>query len=187
MFERYTQTARRPIFHARYAASQDGGEYIETEHLPLGIMRGDAAFAQRLFKTREDLLAVQAEIAKEMGPGGKTATSMDIPLSQECKRVLARTSAEAERLKHPQISTGHLLLGLLMEERCLASKVMTAHGLTVAQLQKEAVDAANADTAESGGMASKFASKIAEMVRPLPDVKPGPPAELSGSHGGGQG
>lgn len=36
MFERYTETARRVIFFARYEADQSGGSEIEAEHiLPL--------------------------------------------------------------------------------------------------------------------------------------------------------
>ena len=43
MFERYTEKARRVIFFARYEASQFGSPYIETEHLLLGLLRGDKA------------------------------------------------------------------------------------------------------------------------------------------------
>ncbi len=50
MFERYTETARRVIFHARYEASKFGCEHIETEHLLLGILRADGFLAVRLFK-----------------------------------------------------------------------------------------------------------------------------------------
>ena len=39
MFERYTERARRVIFFARYEASQFGSEYIQTEHLLLGLAR----------------------------------------------------------------------------------------------------------------------------------------------------
>src|SRR5256712_431858 len=47
MFERYTETARRVIFFARYEASQFGSPYIETEHLLLGLLREDKAQPQR--------------------------------------------------------------------------------------------------------------------------------------------
>jgi ATP-dependent Clp protease ATP-binding subunit ClpC len=38
MFEKYTETAWRVIFTARFEASRFGSEYIETEHLLLGIL-----------------------------------------------------------------------------------------------------------------------------------------------------
>jgi ATP-dependent Clp protease ATP-binding subunit ClpC len=37
---------------------------------------------------------------------------MDLPLSHECKRVLAYGAEECERLNHQHIGTDHLLLGL---------------------------------------------------------------------------
>jgi ATP-dependent Clp protease ATP-binding subunit ClpC len=43
MFERYTERARRIIFFARYEASRFGSEYIHTEHLLLGLARGQGA------------------------------------------------------------------------------------------------------------------------------------------------
>src|SRR6266568_1618811 len=39
MFERYTESARRVLFFARYEASQLGSISIETEHLLLGLIR----------------------------------------------------------------------------------------------------------------------------------------------------
>ena len=39
MFERYTEKARRVVLFARFEASQYGSQYIDTEHLLLGLMR----------------------------------------------------------------------------------------------------------------------------------------------------
>ena len=41
MFDRFSEKARRTIFFARYEASQFGSDYIEAEHLLLGILRED--------------------------------------------------------------------------------------------------------------------------------------------------
>jgi ATP-dependent Clp protease ATP-binding subunit ClpC len=39
MFERYTESARRALFFARYEASQLGSAVIDTEHMLLGVIR----------------------------------------------------------------------------------------------------------------------------------------------------
>jgi ATP-dependent Clp protease ATP-binding subunit ClpC len=39
MFERYTESARRTLFFARYEASQLGSASIESEQLLLGLIR----------------------------------------------------------------------------------------------------------------------------------------------------
>lgn len=51
MFERYTEKARRVIFFARYAASQFGSPYIETEHLLLGLIREDKNISYKILST----------------------------------------------------------------------------------------------------------------------------------------
>jgi ATP-dependent Clp protease ATP-binding subunit ClpC len=43
MFERYTESARRSLFFARYEASQLGSISIEPEHLLLGLLRDSRA------------------------------------------------------------------------------------------------------------------------------------------------
>src|SRR5437588_5014413 len=52
MFERYTEPARRTIFYARYEASTLGSEYIQTEHLLLGLLREDQALKEKMRASR---------------------------------------------------------------------------------------------------------------------------------------
>src|SRR5579862_5397028 len=64
MFERYTETARRSIFFARYEASQFGSRTIETEHLLLGVLREDRTLASRFLAdpSPKSEISVPAEI-----------------------------------------------------------------------------------------------------------------------------
>src|SRR5438309_1752892 len=139
MFERYTETARKVVFAARYEASQFGSEYIETEHLLLGILRSDAPLVLRLLKASGKIESIRDQIEKQFTRRENVSTSVDLPLSLECKRVLAYGAEEAERLNHEHIAVEHLLLGLLREERCVASKIMVENGLTSSRLKQEVV------------------------------------------------
>jgi len=130
MFERYTEKARRTIFFARYEASASGSPYIETEHLLLGLLRENAALSTRFFHSRTTSEALRKEIALHRPPGPTFSTSVDIPVSNESKRVLAYAAEEAERLNHPHIGTEHLLLGLLREKDTLAATLLARHGVT---------------------------------------------------------
>ena len=67
----------------------------------------------------------------------KVSTSVDLPLSNECKRVLAYAAEEAERLSHKHIGTEHLLLGLLREEKCFAAEILHERGLRLATIREE--------------------------------------------------
>jgi len=148
MFERYTEKARRVIFFARYEASQFGSPTIETEHLLLGLLREDKALTSRFLRSHAAVGAVRDQIEVHSPVREKTATSVDLPLSNEGKRVLAYAAEEAERLGHKHIGTEHLLLGLLREEECFAAQILTARGVSLEHVRDEV--AHDAPPEESG-------------------------------------
>ncbi len=150
MFERYTETARKVVFAARYEASMFGSQYIETEHLLLGILRMDGLLALKLLKTPEKIESIRERIEKKSSRRDKPAMSVDLPLSLECKRALAYGAEEAERLNHKHIAAAHLLLGLLREEKCGASQLLLATGLTASQVKQEAIVSTPASTPVTG-------------------------------------
>jgi ATP-dependent Clp protease ATP-binding subunit ClpA len=131
MFERYTEKARRTIFFAHYEASQFGSPYIEAEHLLLGLLRGDKPLANRFLRSHAAVESIREQIEGHLAPGEKVPTSVDVPLSHECKRVMAYGAEEAERLHHERIGPEHLLLGLLREEKCFAARLLGEQGLTL--------------------------------------------------------
>ncbi|MGE5486723.1 MAG: ATP-dependent Clp protease ATP-binding subunit [bacterium] len=137
MFERYTEKARRVIFFARYEASQFGSPYIETEHLLLGLLREDKNLANRFLRSAAQIDSIRKEIEGHTTVREKVSTSVDLPLSHECKRVLAYAAEEAERLNHKHIGTEHLLLGLLREEKCFAAEILHERGLRLSQVREE--------------------------------------------------
>jgi ATP-dependent Clp protease ATP-binding subunit ClpC len=156
MFERYTETARQAIFAARFQASQFGGEYIEPEHLLLAILHTDGQLALRILKTPEKLESIRERIEKGFSRKQSVSTSMDIPLSPKCKRALAYGAEEAERSNHKYLAVEHLLIGLMREEKTVASKLMAENGVTVSQLRQEVVrlSLAGPSAAGPGGVSS---------------------------------
>jgi len=137
MFERYTEKARRVIFFARYEASQFGSPYIETEHLLLGLLREDKALTNRFLRSHASVESIRKQIEAHTTIREKVSTSVDLPLSNECKRVLAYAAEEAERLGHKHIGTEHLLLGLLREEKSFAAEILQERGLKLAGIREE--------------------------------------------------
>ncbi|HME09356.1 MAG TPA: Clp protease N-terminal domain-containing protein [Bryobacteraceae bacterium] len=136
MFERYVEKSRRVIFFARYEASQLGSPYIETEHLLLGILREDKSLAHR-FLPPPTVEAIRLQIEQSSTKGEKILTSVDLPLSHECRRVLAYGAEEAEQMHHKHIGTHHLLLGLLREDMSFAAQLLQEHGVGLARVREE--------------------------------------------------
>ncbi|MCE5307818.1 MAG: ATP-dependent Clp protease ATP-binding subunit [Acidobacteriales bacterium] len=164
MFERYTEKARRVIFFARYEASQFGSPFIETEHLLLGLLREDKALANRFLRSHAALESIKKQVEAHTTAREKVSTSVDLPLSHECKRVLAYAAEEAERLSHKHIGTEHLLLGLLREEKCFASEILHERGLRLAQVRE---DISRASNEKMTSARPKEASLLSEFSRDL--------------------
>jgi len=137
MFERYTEKARRTIFFARYEASQFGSPCIETEYLLLGLLREDKALANRFLRSHTAVESIRKQIEAHTVTREKVPTSMDLPLSHECRRVLAYAAEESERLNHQHIGTDHLLLALLRAEECFAAQLLREQGLTLNSVRDE--------------------------------------------------
>ena len=157
MFERYTEKARRVVFFARYEASQFGSPYIETEHLLLGLLREDKSLTNRFLRSHASVESIRRQIEGHTTIREKVSSSVDLPLSNECKRVLAYAAEEAERLLHKHIGTEHLLLGLLREEKCFAAEILHERGLRLSTVREEL---------------ARTSQEKAEQWRPLPESSP---------------
>lgn len=131
MFKRYNEKARRTIFFARYEASQFGSPYIESEHLLLGLLREDKVLATAVLEGEGHVGELWKKVEAHSPVREKVATSVDLPVSNECKRVMAYAAEEAARMGHQHIGTEHLFLGLLREERSYAAALLNEYGMSL--------------------------------------------------------
>ena len=136
MFENYTERARRVIFFSRYEASELGSRYIETEHVLLGILREDKTLINSIL-SYEAVEEIRKQIEQHSGVGPKTSTAVDLPLSNEAKRVLAYALEEAQSLSQKNIGAGHLLLGVLREEKSFTAELLRSHGVRLESVRQQ--------------------------------------------------
>jgi ATP-dependent Clp protease ATP-binding subunit ClpC len=138
MFERYTESARRALFFARYEVTQLGGRAIETEHLLLGLIRSPTLLVERIFANAHvSTSAVRADIAQRFAHKEKVPTSVEIPFTEDAKRALELAAREADDLRRSYIGTEHLLLGLLRLDKSVAGSVLIAHGLRLTTVRED--------------------------------------------------
>jgi hypothetical protein len=131
MFERYTEKARRVIFFARYEASVFGNPYIGPEFLLLGLVREDKYVVTRWLGEGVWAEVFREEIEKHLHKEPRISTAVDLPLTNESKRILAYAAEEAHRLAHPHIGTEHLFLGILRESNSYAAKMLVSRGVDI--------------------------------------------------------
>jgi ATP-dependent Clp protease ATP-binding subunit ClpA len=136
MFERYTEKARRVIFFARYEASQYGSPYMESEHFLLGLLREDLPLVRRFLGPNSVTTDIRAEIERQIPPRERISTSVEMPLTDECKKILNLAAEESERLAHRQVGTEHILLGILRVEGSLAARLLRDRGLKLPAIRE---------------------------------------------------
>src|SRR5262245_36806207 len=132
MFERYTETARRALFFARYETAEAGAGTIDTEHMLLGVIRVGKGFARTVLTERGvSFEGVREEVGRRAADQPRTATSVEIPFSAGTHRVLHFAVEESDALGTCYIGTEHLLLGLLRETDSVAAAILRHHGLDI--------------------------------------------------------
>jgi ATP-dependent Clp protease ATP-binding subunit ClpC len=147
MFERYTEDARRALFFARYEAARMGGLAIESEHLLLGLIRQptpalDAVFA----RLRRPVAMLRQEIEMLTRLREKMPDSFEIPFAEMTRRILLHAGEEADRIPHDAIHAGHLLLGILREDQCLAASILVENGLSLDAARQDVAEASEIDS-----------------------------------------
>jgi ketosteroid isomerase-like protein len=137
MFERYTEKARRVIFFARYEASQYGSPYIETEHLLLGLLREDPSLVRRFLGPDSGAANIRTDIESHIPRREPIPTFVEVPLTEDCKKLLKFAAEESERLAQRRVETGHLLLGILRVEGSLASRLLRERGVKLEAVREQ--------------------------------------------------
>jgi hypothetical protein len=167
MFERYTEKARRVIFFARYEASEVGSSYIESEHLLIGLLRESGPALRKHMGGAVSMEELRAEITAATLRRAPTSSSVDLPLSNECKRILAYAAEEAMRLRHEHIGTEHLMLGTLREKECFAAGLLRGRGMSLETARRSVeADARQVGGSSASGIGSGSSSGDArEAVR----------------------
>jgi 2-C-methyl-D-erythritol 2,4-cyclodiphosphate synthase len=133
MLERFTEKARRVIFYSRYEASQYGSPYIESFHLLLGLMREEGRWFHKLGPSVEKM----RETYESRYPAHpRISTSIEVPLSDESKRILVGASEEADRLNSNHVGSEHILLAMFSESDEIRTELEKL-GLTKDKAEKE--------------------------------------------------
>jgi len=139
MFERYTQSARRVIFHAREEAMRHGSPYIESEHLLLGVLRENDTVPTLLGGATQAVSEFRRKIERIRPVGQPVTGPVEVPLSADSKRILILAAEEAGTLDHNKICLAHFLLGMLRVEKSTAAEILFSGGATAFGLREKAI------------------------------------------------
>lgn len=159
------------IFFARYEASQFGSPYILPEHLLLGIVR-ESPQAREAIGVKSDY-EIRQRVEKASTRGERFSTSVDLPLGEATKRILAYSAEEKARLNHRQLTEIHLMLGLLRENGTLAEQILQERGATLESLREAANESLDKRPADMSNMPNDMLIDLAENYARALEQSPG--------------
>ncbi len=137
MFERFTERARKVVFHAQQEAKQLKHNIVGTEHLLLGLIQeGEGVAGRALEELGISLEKVREEVIKIIGLGDQPYLG-EVPFTPRAKRVLELAVDEARQLGHNYVGTEHILLGLIREGEGVAAQVLKNMGADMETARKQ--------------------------------------------------
>lgn len=120
----YTQQAKEALRIARDVARDLEHPYIGTEHLLIGIKRVYTGVGGQILGMNgvkdDDILKIMNEL---VSPVGDVATK-NPETSPRLDFILEEAREEALRLRSPQIGTEHMLLALIHDVDCVATRIL---------------------------------------------------------------
>ncbi len=131
----YTAKAKKAIDTATRLSKSLQHNYIGTEHLMLGLLKEGTGVAAKVLSDNGVEYAKVIELMKELIAPGEGVVLLEAGgYSPRGRRVLENAEKEAKRFKSDVVGTEHLLLAILKETDCVASRLLNTMGVNIQKL-----------------------------------------------------
>ena len=125
MSNNFTIKAENALNKAVSVAEELGHTYIGSEHILLALMQDDTSCAYILLKKNkvtEEKITVAIKEYSGIGAVSKLTSKDTTP---KCRKILENSYKCAKKYSAQKIGTEHILLAILEERECVASKILT--------------------------------------------------------------
>jgi ATP-dependent Clp protease ATP-binding subunit ClpC len=137
MVNRFTKKAQNALDKALAAASELGHTYVGSEHLLIGLTSERDSTAARILDSRGVTPErIRAAVADTAGTGSRTEVSPS-DITPRTKRILEASAQIATRSSVGFIGTEHLLLAILDERECVATRLLSSFSVNLSELKNE--------------------------------------------------
>jgi len=108
---KFSTQMKEIISFSRDEAERLGNDYIGTEHLLLGLLRGDNTASRFLKSFKVDIQEMQNKI--EMSVKSDKGRQNSLPLNVSAEQTIYGAVSEAKTLKSKRVEPEHLILSIL--------------------------------------------------------------------------
>ena len=148
MIDRFTAKAREAISLAVDAAKTLGHNYVGTEHLLIGLLQEGTGVAGRVLdECGVKVDKVMELVSQLITPNQTVRTEEQNTYTPSAKRVIENSYREAVRFKAPLIGTEHILIAIIRENDCVASRLLNTMGISIQRLYVDVLSAMGEDAA----------------------------------------
>ncbi len=135
MRERFTRQAAKALSLGEKMAGTRGHGYVGTEHILAGLLKEPSGTAGRVLEEfgveQEKLLEL---IDKLIAPSGNLLEKSQPGYSPQAQKIIENAAAEAEGFGQALAGTEHLLLAMLKESDCVATRLLYTMGVNIQKL-----------------------------------------------------
>jgi ATP-dependent Clp protease ATP-binding subunit ClpA len=136
VFEKFTEKGIKVIMLAQEESKRLGHNFVGTEHILIGLIGEGAGIAAKALKSAgANLKNARIEEEKIIGRGSGYVPA-DIAFTPRAKRVLVYSLEESRQLNDKEVSTEHLLLGILKEGEGVAARILENLGIDSSKLKE---------------------------------------------------
>lgn len=133
--ERYTPQAKEALSLAVGMAESLNHGYVGTEHLLIGLLQEGTGVAARVLEENgvEESKVVEL-VSQLISPNTSVQMAENAAYTPRARRVIENSYREAVRFKAAQIGTEHIMIAILREGDCVASRLLNTMGISVQKL-----------------------------------------------------
>jgi ATP-dependent Clp protease ATP-binding subunit ClpA len=135
--------SHRAVEVARAEAHRRGHGFVGLGHLLLGLLADDGPAAKVLKDLGVTIETIEPLLAKLVEYDLAAVRSRALPLLPLARRAIQRARYEANVLRHDEVGSEHVLLGLLGEPDGAASRLLRELGLDLEEVRRQALGAAS--------------------------------------------
>ncbi|QUO32141.1 ATP-dependent Clp protease ATP-binding subunit [Faecalicatena sp. Marseille-Q4148] len=143
----FTRQAEEVLKEARKQARQSGHPYIGTEHLLLGLSHVITGVAGQVLAANkvkeEDIHKIIDQLVTTVGDYKDETNKPGISPRLEC--ILEESKMEAQKLQSEKAGTEHMLLALVLDVDCVASRILTTLGISLKKVLQDVLTAIGED------------------------------------------
>lgn len=133
--ERYTPQAKEALSLAVEMAESLNHGYVGTEHLLIGLLQEGTGVAAKVLEENGVEEAKVVELVSQLiTPDNSVQLAENAAYTPRARRVIENSYREAVRFKAAQIGTEHILIAILREGDCVASRLLNTIGISVQKL-----------------------------------------------------